>query len=191
MLIVPLARALWTLLAEHRAATPAELAIVQASVDGVYEDFLRVVAEGRSLKRDGVHEIAQGRVWLGEDARGLRLVDKLGGLRDAIKAAKHASNKDCDAKTTSNDGKASHAAPSTYDDASGAKKDAGAGKATLVDILGVEGARARAGFPAAVDAAVGEVFRSRPRTNLPRPCRHPRTAWPCRSADCATGWRRR
>ena len=76
------------LLAEHRAATPAELAIVQASVDGVYEDFLRVVAEGRSLKRDGVHEIAQGRVWLGEDARGLRLVDKLGGLRDAIKAAK-------------------------------------------------------------------------------------------------------
>jgi protease-4 len=76
------------LLAEHRAATPAELAIVQASVDGVYEDFLRIVADGRGLKRDGVHEIAQGRVWLGEDARGLRLVDKLGGLRDAIKEAK-------------------------------------------------------------------------------------------------------
>jgi protease-4 len=76
------------LLAEHRAATPAELAIVQASVDGVYEDFLRIVAEGRGLKRDGVHEIAQGRVWLGEDARGLRLVDKLGGLRDAIREAK-------------------------------------------------------------------------------------------------------
>jgi protease-4 len=35
-----------------------------------------------------VHEIAQGRVWLGEDARGLRLVDKLGGLRDAIREAK-------------------------------------------------------------------------------------------------------
>lgn len=76
------------LLAEHRAATPEELAIVQASVDGVYEDFLRIVADGRGLKRDGVHEIAQGRVWLGEDARGLRLVDKLGGLRDAIKEAK-------------------------------------------------------------------------------------------------------
>lgn len=76
------------LLAEHRAATPEELAIVQASVDGVYEDFLRIVAEGRGLKRDGVHEIAQGRVWLGEDARGLRLVDKLGGLRDALKEAK-------------------------------------------------------------------------------------------------------
>jgi protease-4 len=76
------------LLAEHRAATPEELAIIQASVDGVYEDFLRIVADGRGLKRDGVHEIAQGRVWLGEDARGLGLVDKLGGLRDAIKEAK-------------------------------------------------------------------------------------------------------
>ena len=76
------------LLAEHRPATPEELAIVQTSVDGVYEDFLRIVADGRALKRDGVHEIAQGRVWLGEDARGLRLVDKLGGLRDAIKEAK-------------------------------------------------------------------------------------------------------
>jgi len=76
------------LLAEHRDATPEELAIVQTSVDGIYEDFLRIVADGRGLKRDGVHEIAQGRVWLGEDAKGLRLVDKLGGLRDAIKEAK-------------------------------------------------------------------------------------------------------
>jgi len=76
------------LLAEHRAATPEELAIVQASVDGIYEEFLRIVADGRGMKRDSVHEIAQGRVWLGEDAKGLRLVDKLGGLRDAIKEAK-------------------------------------------------------------------------------------------------------
>jgi len=76
------------LLAEHRAATPEELAIVQTSVDGIYEEFLRIVADGRGMKRDGVHEIAQGRVWLGEDAKGLRLVDKLGGLRDAIKEAK-------------------------------------------------------------------------------------------------------
>ncbi|MFM7742723.1 MAG: signal peptide peptidase SppA [Verrucomicrobiota bacterium] len=76
------------LLAEHRPATPAELAIVQASVDAVYEDFLRIVAEGRGLKRDDVHDIAQGRVWLGEDARGLKLVDKFGGLRDALREAK-------------------------------------------------------------------------------------------------------
>jgi protease-4 len=82
------------LLAEHRRATPEELAVIQTSVDGVYEDFLAIVAAGRGLKRDGVHEIAQGRVWLGEDARGLRLVDQLGGLRDAIKEAKRLAKLD-------------------------------------------------------------------------------------------------
>jgi protease-4 len=82
------------LLAEHRPATAAELAIVQASVDEIYEDFLRVVAEGRRLQRDDVHEIAQGRVWLGEDARGLKLVDKFGGLRDALQEAKKLAKAD-------------------------------------------------------------------------------------------------
>jgi protease-4 len=82
------------LLAEHRRASPQELAVIQSSVDGVYEDFLTIVAAGRGLKRDGVHEIAQGRVWLGEDARGLRLADKLGGLRDAIKEAKRLADLD-------------------------------------------------------------------------------------------------
>ncbi len=76
------------LLEGHRPATAEEMAIVQSSVDDVYEDFLRIVAAGRGMKRDEVHEMAQGRVWLGEDARGLRLVDKLGGLRDAITEAK-------------------------------------------------------------------------------------------------------
>ena len=57
-------------------------------VDEVYEDFLKVVAEGRKLERDGVHEIAQGRVWLGAAAREHDLVDKFGGLRDAIALAK-------------------------------------------------------------------------------------------------------
>jgi protease-4 len=82
------------LLADHRRATPAELAVIQSSVDGVYEDFLAIVAAGRGLKRDDVHEIAQGRVWLGEDARGLRLVDQLGGLRDALKEAKRLAKLD-------------------------------------------------------------------------------------------------
>jgi protease-4 len=82
------------LLAEHRRATPEELAVIQSSVDGVYEDFLAIVAAGRGLKRDGVHEIAQGRVWLGEDARGLKLVDQLGGLREAIKEAKRLAKLD-------------------------------------------------------------------------------------------------
>jgi len=70
------------------AATPDEMAVVQASVDGVYEDFLKVVGEGRKMERDNVHAIAQGRVWLGLNARENGLVDKFGGLRDAIREAK-------------------------------------------------------------------------------------------------------
>jgi protease-4 len=73
-------------------ATPEEMAVVQASVDGVYEDFLKVVAEGRKMERDSVHEIAQGRVWLGLNAREKKLVDKFGGLRDAIAEAQRLAN---------------------------------------------------------------------------------------------------
>jgi protease-4 len=72
----------------HRAAAADELALIQTMVDEVYEDFLKIVAEGRKLERDGVHEVAQGRVWLGTDARERKLVDKFGGLRDAIALAK-------------------------------------------------------------------------------------------------------
>lgn len=75
------------LLEMHRAATPEELAVVQISVDGVYEDFLKIVAEGRKMERDDVHEIAQGRVWIGSTAKDIKLVDQFGGLRDAIRLA--------------------------------------------------------------------------------------------------------
>lgn len=75
------------LLEMHRPATPQELAIVQTSVDAVYETFLGVVARGRKLGRDAVHEVAQGRVWSGARARQLKLVDQLGGLRSAIALA--------------------------------------------------------------------------------------------------------
>jgi protease-4 len=72
----------------HRAAAADELALIQTMVDEVYEDFLKIVAEGRKLERNDVHEVAQGRVWLGTDARERQLVDKFGGLRDAIALAK-------------------------------------------------------------------------------------------------------
>jgi protease-4 len=72
----------------HRAATPEEMAVVQATVDNVYEDFLKIVSVGRKMERDAVHEIAQGRVWLGSAAQGIGLVDRFGGLRDAIALAK-------------------------------------------------------------------------------------------------------
>ena len=79
------------LLEMHRAATPEEMAVVQAEVDNVYEAFLKIVATGRKMERDQVHEIAQGRVWLGSAAKSIGLVDRFGGLRDAIALAKEAA----------------------------------------------------------------------------------------------------
>lgn len=64
-----------------------ELKYMQSYVDRGYETFLNIVAEGRKMTRDQVHEIAQGRVWLATDALPIKLVDKLGSLDDAVKKA--------------------------------------------------------------------------------------------------------
>lgn len=70
-----------------RPKTPQELAIIQNSVDRIYDQFINKVADSRNLKRSKVAEIAQGRVWSGTQAKALGLVDELGGLDDAIRAA--------------------------------------------------------------------------------------------------------
>jgi protease-4 len=70
-----------------RPKSEAELARFQEEVDGIYEAFLDRVVEGRGLDREAVHEIAQGRVWSGRAALELGLVDRLGGLHDAVAAA--------------------------------------------------------------------------------------------------------
>lgn len=70
-----------------RARTPEELARIQDVVDGIYDNFLDRVAEGRRMPREQVHEIGQGRVWSGADALNLGLVDALGSLGDAVRAA--------------------------------------------------------------------------------------------------------
>ena len=49
---------------------------------------MRKVAEGRGLSLQEVHKIAKGRIWSGEDALQRGLVDKLGGLQDAVQLAK-------------------------------------------------------------------------------------------------------
>ena len=64
-----------------------EIRNMQNYVDRGYETFLDIVAKGRSMKRDEVHEIAQGRVWLAVDALPIHLVDQLGSLDDAVKKA--------------------------------------------------------------------------------------------------------
>ncbi|MFQ4138480.1 signal peptide peptidase SppA [Nodosilinea sp. PGN35] len=70
-----------------RPKTEAELAILQRSVDAIYDSFLDRVAEGRNLTRPAVAELAQGRVWSGQAALDLGLVDELGGVNAAIATA--------------------------------------------------------------------------------------------------------
>ena len=57
------------------------------SVENIYAVFLQRVATGRNMTTAQVDSIAQGRVWTGSDALKLGLVDKIGGLEDAIKHA--------------------------------------------------------------------------------------------------------
>ena len=70
-----------------RPKSEEELALIQESVDEIYDAFLDRVSEGRSMDRAEVANIAQGRVWSGKDALELGLVDKLGDLDDALAAA--------------------------------------------------------------------------------------------------------
>jgi protease-4 len=70
-----------------RPKTPQELAISQKSVNQIYDQFLNKVAESRKLPKQKVAQIAQGRVWSGQDAKALGLVDEIGGIDDAIEYA--------------------------------------------------------------------------------------------------------
>jgi protease IV len=65
----------------------AEKKFIQADVDSIYITFLTRVAEGRKMSIAQVDSIAQGRVWTGEKALALGLVDKLGNIQDAINCA--------------------------------------------------------------------------------------------------------
>jgi protease-4 len=59
-----------------------------AWLDRIYDDFTAKVAAGRKLPKEKVLEIAKGRVWTGEDAKARGLVDELGGLATAVRAAR-------------------------------------------------------------------------------------------------------
>ncbi|MBK7407846.1 MAG: signal peptide peptidase SppA [Saprospirales bacterium] len=67
--------------------TDSERKIMQEDVNEIYEVFLKRVADGRKMTRDQVHEVAQGRVWTGERAVELGLVDALGGMDEALATA--------------------------------------------------------------------------------------------------------
>ncbi|RKD14344.1 signal peptide peptidase SppA [Pelobium manganitolerans] len=70
-----------------RPLSAAEKQIFQHEVNRTYNDFTKRVAEGRKLTQSYVDSIGQGRVWTGEQALKLKLVDKLGHIDDAIASA--------------------------------------------------------------------------------------------------------
>jgi protease IV len=70
-----------------RAMTPEERQVLQALLDDVYGQFVTAVAEHRGLDRKTVLAFADGRIYSGQQARALKMVDDLGGLDEAIEAA--------------------------------------------------------------------------------------------------------
>ncbi len=72
----------------------SENALLKAETERIYRQFKGIVAEGRDMTVDAVHEVAQGRVWSGIDALETGLVDTLGSLQDAIAIAAKAASYD-------------------------------------------------------------------------------------------------
>jgi protease IV len=69
--------------------TPGQAKLFHDQMLGeTYQDFLKIVADGRHMKKEDVDAIAQGRVWTGEQALKIKLIDSIGGFDDAMVAAK-------------------------------------------------------------------------------------------------------
>ena len=77
-----------------RPFTAEEMGYLERYIDRGYKLFRKRVADGRKMSVEEVEKIAQGHVWLGTDAKRIKLVDQLGGLDDAVaKAAELAKTK--------------------------------------------------------------------------------------------------
>ena len=73
-----------------RDYTPSSGRASRRALDRIYADFTSKVAAGRKLPKEQVLEVARGRVWTGEDALGLGLVDELGGYPEALRQVREA-----------------------------------------------------------------------------------------------------
>jgi protease-4 len=75
------------LLTMTRPMTEYEQQLLQANIEEGYDIFISHVAEGRNMAKEQVDSIGQGRVWTGENAKEIGLVDQFGGLDFAIQQA--------------------------------------------------------------------------------------------------------
>lgn len=76
---------MWTGLQDY---SPAEWKRFQDWLDRIYDDFTTKVADGRHMPKEKVLQIAKGRIWSGQDAKNLGLIDELGGYDTALKLTK-------------------------------------------------------------------------------------------------------
>lgn len=70
-----------------RKMTPEDRAILQGVIDNLHGQFVKSVAEGRKLPPEEVRRLADGRVYTGEQALALKLIDRIGTLQDAVDEA--------------------------------------------------------------------------------------------------------
>jgi len=75
-----------------RPFTKEEKALMQSYIELGYKTFITRCANGRHTTTEKIDEVGQGRVWSGENAININLVDTLGGINDAIEAAKQMAN---------------------------------------------------------------------------------------------------
>jgi protease-4 len=80
--------------------SPEQWQKVQQFLDRVYDDFTTKVAEGRNMEKEKVLSVAKGRIWTGEDAKELGLVDELGGFDVALQLARKEAGIEPDAAIT-------------------------------------------------------------------------------------------
>jgi protease-4 len=71
----------------YRSLDATETAMIQQEVDIAYEEFIRMVAEGRDMSEDEVREMATGWAWSGIEAQEMGLIDELGTYDDALDRA--------------------------------------------------------------------------------------------------------
>ena len=76
----------------RRELTPAERQYLQGLIDNMYSQFVRAVADGRHTKESDIKPIADGRVWTGEQALSMHLIDQIGDFRNAIEDTAKAVN---------------------------------------------------------------------------------------------------
>lgn len=73
---------------DYRSLTDVERAKLREGIEETYRVFVQKVADARGKAWDEIHEVAQGRVWLGSQAQRNGLIDEIGGFEKAIEVAK-------------------------------------------------------------------------------------------------------